>query len=86
MFKTNRNVAVITVIFQHHAMSAGFLGHLHYLPTFLHRLRGGNFRGCVLAGVHGSEGNQHVPLPWGGVDDEIKIVAGAEALEVCFAQ
>ena len=72
-------------VFHHAEMPTGFLGGLHELPAFLHRVSGGNLGGGVLAILHRGEAHGHMHFPRRGGIDEVQFLLGAHALEVALA-
>ena len=78
-------LAHVVDVLHHDAVLAGALRGLHELPALFEGDRGGDLGGGVLAVAHRGQEDRGMPLPGGGVVDQVEILGPAHALEVTLA-
>ena len=76
--------AVVAVL-HHHAVPRGAFGGLHQSPAAVERDRGRHLDRRVLPRLHRFDADRNVPPPGSRVEDEVDVVALAQALEVGIA-
>ena len=65
----------VAAILDDGTVALGLFSHVHELPALVDGDGGGDFDEGVLALFHDLEGHRHVPLPRGGDEDDVDVVA-----------
>jgi hypothetical protein len=76
---------IIAAVFHHHTVPASFFAGFNQLPAILHRQGNVDLGGGMLAVFHGRQTNRGVPVPGGGIIDQVQIFGFAHVHKVQFA-